>query len=212
MDLRGVPPARAPLADMRAELTDDEKDVDEAELNARLAPLESFMSNHVKNTNLGLYQDLMEQPLAMYYWASNKWLPLLATEWKTLPPDKFEVTLRTSDPGSVLSRRFGTVTMQTSLRARSPNLGQYPCTSCHLGSRTEMAEERIPDAHRNVVAVHPVQTGGACATCHAPDNVELLALRSGERATLDLVAEGRTAMLTVQGDWVRFWGFEVTCS
>jgi hypothetical protein len=30
-----------------------------------------------------------------------------------------------------------------------------------------------------------MQTGALCSTCHAADNVELLALKSGERATLD---------------------------
>ncbi len=48
-----------------------------------------------------------------------------------------------------------------------------------------MAEKRIGDAHQNIQPVHPKQTGAVCSTCHAADNVELLALESGERATLD---------------------------
>ena len=107
------------------------------------------------------------------------------TGWKG-PGDKpFEVTVRTEDPPSALSRRFGTVTRRTSLRTRAADLGQFPCTSCHLGRAIVMGEERMKDAHQNIKAVHPVQTGGLCSTCHAPDNVELLALKSGERATLD---------------------------
>lgn len=47
-----------------------------------------------KAITLGIYWDLIQQPFAMYYWASGKWLPLLATEWRTVPPDTFEVTLR----------------------------------------------------------------------------------------------------------------------
>jgi hypothetical protein len=105
--------------------------------------------------------------------------------WKGPGDQPFEVTLRTADPASALSRRFGTITMGTSLRARTPDLGQYPCTSCHLGRRMILADERVADAHENITSVHPVQTGGICSTCHAPDNVELLALKSGERATLD---------------------------
>lgn len=105
--------------------------------------------------------------------------------WKGPGEQPFEVTLRTADPTSALARRFGTVTRGTSLRARAPDLGQYPCTSCHLGRRMILADDRVADAHRNIEAVHPVQTGGACSTCHAPDNVEQLALKSGERATLD---------------------------
>ena len=107
------------------------------------------------------------------------------TGWKGPGDRPFEVTLRTADPVSALARRFGTITLRTSLRARSPDLGQYPCTSCHLGRRLVMADERIGDAHQNIKPLHPAQTGAACSTCHAPDNVELLALKSGDRATLD---------------------------
>ena len=48
-----------------------------------------------------------------------------------------------------------------------------------------LRDERIKDAHQNIKPVHPKQTGATCATCHAADNVELLALKNGERATLD---------------------------
>ena len=104
----------------------------------------------------------------------------------TGPGDQpFSVTMRTADPTTATARRFGTITLRTSLRARTSDLGQFPCTSCHLGRRVRLADERIGDAHQNIKAVHPRQTGGVCSTCHAPDNVELLALKSGERATLD---------------------------
>jgi len=43
---------------------------------------------------LGIYQDLFEPNLAKYYWATNKYMPLLAEEWKFEPPDKFTVKLR----------------------------------------------------------------------------------------------------------------------
>ncbi|HEX5415080.1 MAG TPA: ABC transporter substrate-binding protein [Chloroflexota bacterium] len=43
---------------------------------------------------VGIYQDLFEMPLAKYYWATDKWMPLMATEWKFEPPDKFTVSLR----------------------------------------------------------------------------------------------------------------------
>jgi hypothetical protein len=105
--------------------------------------------------------------------------------WKGPGDQPFEVTVRTGDPASNISRRFGTITRRTSLRERAADLGQYPCTSCHLGRRMVLADDRVADAHQNITAVHPVQTGGTCSTCHSPDNVELLALKSGERATLD---------------------------
>jgi hypothetical protein len=95
----------------------------------------------------------------------------------------FEVATRTSEEEAGHARRFGSITLQTALRARS--LGQYPCTSCHLGRKVVMAEKRIADAHQNIQPVHPKQTGALCSTCHAADNVELLALENGERVTLD---------------------------
>jgi hypothetical protein len=107
------------------------------------------------------------------------------TGWKGSGDKPFEVTVRTEDPPSALSRRFGTITRRISLRTRAPDLGQFPCTSCHLGRAIVLADDRRKDAHQNIQAVHPVQTGGVCSTCHAGDNVELLALKSGERATLD---------------------------
>ena len=107
------------------------------------------------------------------------------TSWKG-PGDKpFEVTVRTVDPVSSTSRKFGTITLRTALRSRAPDIGQFPCTSCHLGRAIVMADERVKDAHQNIKPVHPKQVGASCSTCHAPDNVEMLALKSGERASLD---------------------------
>ncbi|HZO42808.1 MAG TPA: hypothetical protein VFE97_26565 [Methylomirabilota bacterium] len=106
-------------------------------------------------------------------------------QWKGPGDRPFEVTLRTADPASALARKFGTITRTTSLRTRAADLGQYPCTSCHLGRRMVLADDRITDAHQNIESVHPAQTGAVCSTCHAPDNVELLTLKTGDRATLD---------------------------
>lgn len=105
--------------------------------------------------------------------------------WKGPGGKPFEVAVRTVDPVSSTSRKFGTITRRTSLRARAPDIGQFPCTSCHLGRAIVIADERVKDAHQNIKPVHPKQTGALCSTCHAADNVELLALKSGERATLD---------------------------
>jgi peptide/nickel transport system substrate-binding protein len=41
-----------------------------------------------------IYADLIIQPMAMYYWASKDWLPLLATEWSFQNGDTFQVKLR----------------------------------------------------------------------------------------------------------------------
>jgi hypothetical protein len=95
----------------------------------------------------------------------------------------FDVALRTSERGPGHARRFGSVTRQTALRTRS--LDQYPCASCHLGRKLVMAKKRVADAHQDIRPVHPELTGARCATCHAADDVEQLALESGERATMD---------------------------
>lgn len=97
----------------------------------------------------------------------------------------FEVATRTSEEEPGHARRFGSITRQLVLRLQPRPLGQYPCTSCHLGRKVVMAEKRTADVHHNVQPVHPKQTGARCSTCHAADNVELLALENGERATLD---------------------------
>ena len=104
----------------------------------------------------------------------------------TGPGEKpFEVAMRTAEQRSGHTRAFGTVSMQTSLRGRAPDLGSYPCTSCHFVGRVTMTDTRVSDAHQNIQPVHPAQLGAVCSTCHAPDNVERLALKSAERSTFD---------------------------
>jgi hypothetical protein len=95
----------------------------------------------------------------------------------------FEVALRTPEREPGHARRFGSVTLETALRARP--LDQYPCTSCHLGRQIVMTAKRVTDAHQDIRPVHPEQTGALCSTCHAADDVEQLTQESGERATLD---------------------------
>ncbi len=104
-------------------------------------------------------------------------------DWTGPGDQPFEVALRTSERESGHARRFGSVTLQTALRARL--LQQYPCTSCHLGRKLVMAGKRVADAHQDIRPVHPEQTGAHCSTCHASEDVEQLTLESGERATLD---------------------------
>ncbi|MCX7796847.1 MAG: ABC transporter substrate-binding protein [bacterium] len=44
-------------------------------------PVGHFNTFVTNNLSLGIYWDLMEQPLAMYLWATGKWIPLLAVKW-----------------------------------------------------------------------------------------------------------------------------------
>jgi hypothetical protein len=97
----------------------------------------------------------------------------------------FEVALRTRDRESGHARRFGTITLRTTLRGTTPDLVQYPCTSCHLGRTVAMKDTRIGDAHQNIQPLHPALLGSVCSTCHSPDAVDMLALRSGDRVELD---------------------------
>ena len=103
--------------------------------------------------------------------------------WKGPGGVPFEVAGRISEREAGHARRFGSITLQTALRTRS--LGQYPCSSCHLGRKIQMADKRIADAHDDIRAVHPKQTGSVCSTCHASDNVALLELKTGDRVGLD---------------------------
>lgn len=41
-----------------------------------------------------IYADLIVEPMAMYYWGTKEWLPLLATEWSFQNGDTFQVKLR----------------------------------------------------------------------------------------------------------------------
>ena len=43
----------------------------------------------------GIYWDLLEMPLGMYYWAKGTWMPLMATSWEIMPDrNMFQVKLR----------------------------------------------------------------------------------------------------------------------
>lgn len=106
-----------------------------------------------------------------------------ADPWKGPGDRPFEVAGRSTEREAGQSRRFGSITLPTALRTRT--LGQYPCTSCHLGRKVVMADQRVAHAHQDIQPVHPAQTGAVCSTCHAADNVELLPLKEGDRATLD---------------------------
>ena len=97
----------------------------------------------------------------------------------------FEVARRTPTPSADFARPFGRITLGLALRTQSPDLSQYPCRSCHMGSGFAASAERTRDAHQNIQPVHPKETGATCQSCHAPENVELLAFQSGERTTID---------------------------
>jgi hypothetical protein len=97
----------------------------------------------------------------------------------------FEVALRSRDVESGHARRFGTITLRTTLRGATPDLVQWPCTSCHLGRTVTMTAKRIPDAHQNIQPRHPELLRSVCSTCHSPDAVDQLALRNGDRVGLD---------------------------
>jgi hypothetical protein len=105
--------------------------------------------------------------------------------WKGPGGRSFEVAVRTRDVESGHARRFGTITLRTTLRSPSPDLVQYPCSSCHLGRTVAMKDTRISDAHQNIQPRHPALLGAVCSTCHSADAVEMLALRTGDRVGLD---------------------------
>jgi hypothetical protein len=99
--------------------------------------------------------------------------------------EPFEVALRTAGEPTNLARRFGTRTLDLGARVERPGLVQYPCAACHVNGTIRAGVDRIADAHHDIQPVHPHETGATCTSCHAPEDVSLLALGSGERATLD---------------------------
>lgn len=105
--------------------------------------------------------------------------------WTGPGGESLAVDRRTVAANSGPSRQFGSITLTIGLRDSSAGLTQYPCTSCHQGRKIVMENKRIKDAHQNIQPVHPKQIGAHCATCHAPEDVELLALQDGQRATMD---------------------------
>jgi hypothetical protein len=106
-------------------------------------------------------------------------------DWTGPGNRRFEVALRTAEAEAGQSRRFGSITLPITLRQAPAGLSQYPCTSCHAGARLTMGARRVPDAHDNIRPIHPDTSGGVCATCHAPENAELLILMGRKRATMD---------------------------
>ncbi len=101
--------------------------------------------------------------------------------------ETFYVALRSSDGRDHLSRQIGQRTFQLGLRRTSPDLTQYPCTSCHEGQEdvSSLAERDGEAVHYNIQPLHPAETGARCVTCHAPDNVGALKLENGSTASID---------------------------
>lgn len=98
----------------------------------------------------------------------------------------FYVALRGPGEAAYLSRRIGQRTFPLGLRVSSPDLTQYPCTSCHegqgiMGDGTQRDDEGV---HHNIQPVHPEETGAQCMTCHAADDVGTLRLESGDTASI----------------------------
>lgn len=101
---------------------------------------------------------------------------------RTGPGDQpFEVAVH--NPGSAgYDRMFGRLTLPVAIRGPEPTA--YPCTSCHYPGRQVARIGATVNAHRNMLPRHPDRMGTVCGTCHAPDNVEELALMDGERVPL----------------------------
>lgn len=110
----------------------------------------------------------------------------LVQGWSGPGGEAFEVALRTSVPPPVISRRIGPRTFPLGLRLTEPDLGQYPCISCHIPDGPAVDPDgRTADAHRDIRPPHPDERGDTCTTCHVADRVDELELASGERVGLD---------------------------
>ena len=99
----------------------------------------------------------------------------------------FYVALRTPEGAVHLSRQIGRESFRIALRVRSPDLTQYPCTSCHEGQEivSDRGARDETAVHQNIQPVHPAETGAQCTTCHSYDNVATLTLERGDTASMD---------------------------
>jgi hypothetical protein len=95
--------------------------------------------------------------------------------------EPFEVTVRGQDRFGH-DRPIGRQSFQISLRGGAT--AEHACVSCHAPGRGVIGPDRQENAHRYVLPRHPERSGSACATCHAPDDVEKLVLADGHRVPL----------------------------
>jgi len=69
------------------------------------APPQGHFNYFIPDVILGplpnIYGDLMMLPLAMYYWASGEWLPLLATEWSFIQTGAGGGATASASPGAL---------------------------------------------------------------------------------------------------------------
>lgn len=117
-----------------------------------------------------------------------KTIAVEAVQGRTGPGgDTFYVALRTPDGAGYLSRQIGQRTFALGLRVNSPELSQYPCTSCHEGQNIigDGVDRDREGVHHNIQPEHPEETGALCTTCHAAYEIGRLTLESGGTASID---------------------------
>lgn len=100
--------------------------------------------------------------------------------------EEFYVARRGPGGADYLSRRIGQRTFALGLRVSSPELTQFPCTSCHEGQGiiNDGVTRDGQGVHNNIQPVHPEETGAQCLTCHAANDVGTLGLESGDTAPI----------------------------
>ncbi len=87
-------------------------------------------------------------------------------------------------PSEPAQGRVGPGGLPFQVALRSTELTHYPCSSCHLEGGW-VPEDRTPDAHADIQALHPSAAGGACVTCHLPDRVDQFPALDGSAVSLD---------------------------
>lgn len=114
-------------------------------------------------------------------------IPVEEVQGRTGPGgEPFYVALRTAEGAEHLHRAIGRETFRLGLRIRTPDLVQYPCSSCHASEDVVVGGERdTAQVHHDIKPAHPSETGADCASCHAEDDVARLRLEAGGTASLD---------------------------
>ena len=118
---------------------------------------------------LGIYQDLMEMPLAMYYWHAKKWLWLMATSGKFVDGDKYVVNLRRGAHWSDGSQFNAQDVIDTwSIHRMNGNeLFAYVDTISAPNDHTVVFHMKVPSTTVERYVLHQASGGGSIAAPRA---------------------------------------------
>src|SRR5918912_3781360 len=147
----------------------------------------TFLSDGTAFT-LGIYGDLMEMPLAMYYWHTKKWLWLMATSGTFVDGDKYVVNLRRGAHWSDGSQFNAQDVIDTwSIHRMNGNeLFAYVDTISAPNDHTVVFHMKVPSTTVERYVLHQASGGGSLAAPRARS-----VYGSWAKRFRDLLAQGK---------------------